>query len=99
MLTCKIERGDEEFDVAVSEDSKKATVSDKLGTKVSISYDSGNLNVRLPNGWGAWQSSMPSAVDYAVKLCLQSRGQLTPDSAFQEMVDYIKDCKDKVVSV
>ena len=43
MLTCKIERGDEEFDVAVSEDSKKATVSDKLGTKVSISYDSGNL--------------------------------------------------------
>ena len=95
MLNCKIKRGDEEFEVAVSEDSKKGTVTDKLGTKVSISYDSGNLNVRLPNGWGSWKSSIPSAVDYAVNLCLESRGQLTSDSAFQEMVDYIKRCEDE----
>ena len=95
MLTRTIKRGDEEFEVAVSEDSKKATVTDKLGTKVAISYDSGNLNVRLPNGWGSWKSSMPSAVDYGVSLCLEARGQLTSESAFQDMVDYIKGGKDE----
>ena len=94
MLTCNIKRGNEEFEVAVSEDSKNATVTDELSTKVTISYDSGNLSVRLPNGWGGWKSSMPAAVEYAVSLCRESRGQNTRDSAFQEMVDYVKDCKD-----
>ena len=94
MVTCKIKRENEEFEVAVSEHSKNATVTDELGTKVTISYNSGSLNVRLPNGWGAWKSSMPEAVEYAVKLCRESRGQLTPESAFHEMVDYVKDCKD-----
>ena len=94
MFTCKIERGSEEFEVAVSEDSKKGTVTDKFGTTVTISYNSGNLNVRLRNGWGAWQSSMPAAVEYAVKLCREPRGQLTQETAFHEMVDYIKNCKD-----
>ena len=90
MLSRTVKRGDEEFEVAVSEDSKTATVTDKLGTIASISYNSGHLNVRLPNGWGAWKSSMPSAVDYAVDLCLEARGQLTSESAFQGMVDYVK---------
>ena len=93
MVTCKIKRENEEFEVAVSEHSKDATVTDGLGTKVTISYNSGNLNVRLPNGWGAWKSTMPAAVEYAVKLCRESRGQLTPESAFHEMVDYVKSCK------
>ena len=94
MLTCNIKRGNEEFEVSVSEDSKNATVTDELSTKVTISFDSGNLSVRLPNGWGGWTSSMPAAVDYAVNLCRESRGQITRDSAFQEMVDYVKNCKD-----
>ena len=52
MLTRNIKRNDEELVVEVSEDNKRATVTDERGTTVTISYDSGNLNVRLPNGWG-----------------------------------------------
>ena len=91
MLTRRIKRNDEEFVVKVSEDEKKATVTDEMGTTVTIGYDSGNLNVRLPNGWGSWVPSMESAVERAVRLCLESRGQLTAESAYEEMVDYVKD--------
>ena len=91
MLTCRIKHNDEEFVVKVSEDNKRATVTDEMGTMVTIGYDSGNLNVRLPNGWGSWAPSMESAVERAVGLCLESRGQLTAESAYQEMVDYVKD--------
>ena len=90
MLTRQIKRNSEEFVVEVSEDEKRATVTDERGTTVNISYDSGNLNVRLPNNWGSWVSSMESAVERAVKLCFESRGQLTQDSAYQEMVEYVK---------
>ena len=34
---------------------------------------------------------MESAVERAVGLCIESRGQLTAESAYQEMVDYVKD--------
>lgn len=91
MLIRRIKRNDEEFVVKVSEDEKRATVTDEMGTTVTIGYDSGNLNVRLPNGWGSWAPSMESAVERAVRLCLESKGQLTAESAYQEMVDYAKD--------
>ena len=90
MLTRRIKRNDEEFVVELSEDEKKVTVTDERGTTVTIDYDSGNLNVRLPNGWGSWVPSMESAVERAVRLCLESREQLTADSAYEEMVDYVK---------
>ena len=90
MLTRSIKRDDEEFVVEVSEDEKNATVTDEKGTTVTINYDSGNLNVRLPNGWGNWVPSMESAVERAIRLCLESRGQLTAAAAYQEMVDYVK---------
>ena len=90
MLTRRIKRNDEEFVVRVSEDEKKATVTDERDTTVTISYDSGNLNVRLPSGWGSWEPSMKSAVERAVGFCLESRRQLTADSAYKEMVDYVK---------
>ena len=63
MLSRTIKRNGEEFVVEVSEDQKRATVTDQRGTQVTISYSSGNLNVRLPNGWGAWKTSMESAVE------------------------------------
>ena len=90
MLTRRIKRNDEEFVVKVSEDEMNVTVTDEMGTTVTIRYNSGNLNVRLPNGWGGWEPSMESAVERAVKLCLESRGQLTAESAYEEMVDYVK---------
>ena len=90
MLTRRIKRNDEEFVVKVSEDEKNATVTDERGTTVSIGYNSGHLNVRLPNGWGNWEPSMESAVERAVRLCIESRGQLTTEGAYQEMVDYVK---------
>ena len=90
MLTRNITRNDEEFVVEVSEDKKRASVTDERGTTATISYDSGNLNVRLPNGWGSWVSSMEAAVERAVKLCFESRTQLTADDAFKEMVDYVE---------
>lgn len=50
MLTRRIKRQDEDFVVEVSEDAKRATVTDERGTIVAISPNSGNFNVRLPNG-------------------------------------------------
>ena len=70
MLTRKIERDNEWFVVALSEDKMRATVADEKGVVVTISYGSGNFNVRLPNGWGSWVPSMERAVDRAVGLCL-----------------------------
>ena len=90
MLTRKIERNDEEFVVEVSKDNKSATVTDERGTTVTIRYDSGNFTVRLPNNWGYWVPSMEAAVEQAVKLCFESRKQLTADDAYQEMVDYVE---------
>lgn len=91
MLTRKIKRRDEEFVVQVSEEEKKATVTDERGTIVTISYNSGNFNVRLPNGWGAWKSTMKESVNYAVAVCFEARTQLAADQAYQEMVNYVKD--------
>ena len=91
MPTRKIERDDEEFAVALADDKMSATVTDEKGTVVTIRYDSGNFNVRLANGWGSWKSSMEIAVDYAVRLCFESRGQLTSNQAYREMLDYIED--------
>ena len=91
MLTRKIERDNEVFVVAVSEDKMSATVTDEKGVVVSIRYNSGNFNVRLPNGWGSWVPSMERAVDRAVGLCFESRKQLTADQAYQEMVSYVEE--------
>ena len=91
MLTRKIKRNGEQFVVAIANDERSATVTDFNGTQVTIKYDSGNLNVRLPNGWGSWKPSMESAVNYAVKLCIESRGQLTSDEAYKQMADFVKD--------
>lgn len=93
MLSCKIKREDEEFIVEVSEDQKQATVTDEQNIKATIRYNSGNFDVRLPNGWGGWQSSMVQAVEYAVKLCFEARSQRTADRAYSEMVDYVKKCE------
>ena len=95
MITREIERRNEKFLVAVSDNGKQTSVTDTIGTKVTISYDSGNLNVRLPNGWGSWKPSMESAVDYAAKLCIDTRGQLTPGEAYKQMEDFVKDEDDK----
>ena len=94
MLTRKIERDNEEFVVALSEDKMSATVTDEKGVVVAISYDSGNFNVRLPNGWGSWKPSIDKAVDYAVRLCFESRKQLTAGQASQKMLDYVEEKAD-----
>ena len=89
-LSRRIKRGGEEFTVEVSSDDKNAAVTDERGTRVTITYNSGHLNVRLENGWGNWVPSMRRAVELAVALCFESRDQLTAEQAFQEMVDYVK---------
>lgn len=90
MLTRKIERDNEKFVVALSEDKMSATVTDEKGVVVTISYDSGNFNVRLSNGWGSWMPTMERAVEQAVRLCFESRKQLTADQAYEEMLDYVE---------
>ena len=90
MLTRKIERDGEQFVVALADDKMNATVADEKGVVVTISYSSGNFNVRLPNGWGSWKSSMDAAVGYAVRLCFESRKQVTADQAYEEMLDYVE---------
>ena len=67
-----------------------ATITDERGTVVPISYDSGNLNVGSPNGCGNWEPSMERALELAVRLCFESRKQLTDDQAYDEMVDYVR---------
>lgn len=94
MLSRRIKRNGEEFIVEVSVDDKSATVTDERGTRVTITYDSGHLNVRLPNGWGNWVASMERAVDLAVQLCFESKDQLTGERAYEEMVEYVKDRAD-----
>jgi len=91
MLTRTIKRNDEQFVVAIEDDQKQATVTDEHGVTVTIRYSSGNLDVRLPNGWGYWVSSMDTAVERAVKLCFESRKQLTPEQAYEEMVEFVQD--------
>ena len=90
MLTRKIERDNEQFEVALSEDKMRATITDEKGVVVTVSYASGNFNVRLPNGWGSWVPSMERAVDRAVGLCFESRKQVTADQAYEEMLDYVE---------
>ena len=95
MLTRTIKRQDEDFVVQVSEDPKRATVTDERSTIVTISPSSGNFNVRLPNGWGGWKATMEASVDYAVKLCFEARTQLAADQAYHEMVNYVKEEKEE----
>ena len=90
-ITCEITRDNKKFFIEIIDDRKTATVTDQDGVVVTISYKSGNFNVRLPNGWGYWQSSMASAVNSAVDLCAEE--QLTADTAYKEMVEYVKKCK------
>ena len=90
MLTRKIERDNEQFVVALSDDKMSATVTDEKGVVVRISYSSGNFDVRLPNGWGYWTPTMERAVEQAVRLCFESRKQLTADQAYEEMLEYVE---------
>jgi hypothetical protein len=92
-ITCEITRDSKKFVIEIIDDRKTATVTDQDGVVVTISYKSGNFDVRLPNGWGNWQSSMASAVNSAVDLCATAREQLTADTAYKEMVEYVKKCK------
>ena len=92
-MQCKIKRQDEQFVVQVSEDKKTTTVTDEHGTVVTISWNSGNYNVRLQNGWGSWSTTMDAAVERAVGLCLEARSQRTADKAAEEMVSYVKNCQ------
>ena len=91
-LSCKIKRQDEEFVVQASENGKQATVTDEKGTVVTISYQSGHFNVRLPNGWGGWHTTMELSVEEAVRLCLQVRTQVTEGDVAKEIAGYIKKC-------
>ena len=90
---CEITRDNKKFSIEILDDRKTATVTDQDGVVVTISYKSGNFDVRLPNGWGDWKSSMASAVNYAVGLCAAAKEQLTADTAYKEMVEYVKKCK------
>ena len=90
---CEITRDDKKFVIEIMDDKKTATVTDQDGVVVTISYNAGNFDVRLPNGWGEWKPSMASAVNYAVDLCATAREQLTADTAYKEMVEYVKKCK------
>ena len=90
MLSRRIKQSGEEFIVEVSVDDKNAAVTDERGTRVTITYNSGHFNVRLPNGWGNWAPSMERAVKLAVELCFEARDQLTGAQAYQEMLDYVK---------
>ena len=90
---CEITRDNKKFVIEIIDDKKTATVTDQDGVVVTISYRSGNFDVRLPNGWGNWESSMASAVNSAVALCAAARKQLTADTAYKEMVAYVKKCK------
>ena len=88
-----IKQADGEFVVALAADGKSATVTDDKGFTVSISYDRGErpFNVRTPDGWGAWHSTMESAVNYAIELCVEARTFLEPEEFYQSMADYLKD--------
>lgn len=92
-LKCEIKRDGEEFSVEVSPDKQYTTVADESGASVTITYDSGNFNVRLGNGWGGWSPSMDGAVEYAVRLLFDSRTQLTADDAYKEMIEYVEKCE------
>ena len=35
---------------------------------------------------------MDQAVPRAIKLCVEAETQLTPEAAYQQMADYVKDC-------
>ena len=94
MQQCKIKREGEQFVVQVSEDEKATTVTDERGTEVTITWDSGNYNVRLSNGWGSWSKTMDGAVEHAVRLCIEARSQRTADEAVKEMVSYVKNCEE-----
>ena len=94
MQQCKIKREGEQFVVQVSEDKKATTVTDGRGTEVTITWSSGNYNVRLPNGWGSWATTMDEAVARAVSLCIEARSQRTADEAVKEMVSYVKNCEE-----
>ena len=92
VLSCKVKRQDEEFVVQASENGKQATVTDEKGTVVTISYQSGHFNVRLPNSWGSWHETMEQSVERAVDLCLQARTQVTENDVAKEIISYIKKC-------
>ena len=94
-MQCKIKRRDEQFVIQVSEGQKKTTVTDERGTEVTITWDSGNYNVRLPNGWGSWVTNMDDAVERAVRLCVEARSQRAADEAVGEMIAYVKNCEEK----
>lgn len=90
MIDRTIKRDGEQFVVALSQDKMSATVTDEEGIAVTIRYSAGNFEVRLPNGWGGWRQSMDASVDYAVRLSVESRNQLTAEQAYQEMFDYVE---------
>ena len=87
----EIERDGKKYLLEILEKEKKMTVTDPGGTVVTISViKSGNYNVRLPNNWGSWQTSLNNAMDAAIRLCEQAQDQRTPEKAYEEMVEYVR---------
>ena len=86
-----IKRSDGEFVVALAKGGKSATVTDDKGFIVTIRYANGArpFEVRTPTNWGAWKSTMESAVDYAITLCVQARTYLKPGEFSQRLADYV----------
>ena len=58
---------------------------------VTISVESGNYNVRRPDGWGYWQTDLKSAVNAACRLLVESRaGQNSKKDRCAEIHDFVK---------
>ena len=87
-----IKRDDGEFVIALVEDGKSAIVTDDKGFTVTIHYERGArpFNVRMPSGWGQWEATMESAVNSAIKLCVEARTFLEPNEFYQRLADYVK---------
>ena len=91
---CEKKRDGETFLIEIDEARKVTTVTDEKGTRVTIRIDrSGNYDVRLPNGWGSWVTSVESAVDRAMSLCIEARSQPTEEEALKKMVQYVENCR------
>ena len=92
-MECLVKRDGEEYRLELVDGGSAATVIDERGVKVTIKHGSGNFDVRLPNGWGSWVPSMEQAVGRAIRLCQESKSQLTEAEAREQMAKYIEECK------
>ena len=96
---CEIKRDGEQFTVALSDDKTYLIVTDEKGVAVTIHYRKAlvgdTLIVKLPDGSGYQVGSdVNSAVDNATSWLRKLRqDRLTAEQAYQEMFDYVEDCR------